>query len=110
MLVLEHVAQVLGAREAEAAIHVERHRLVVDGLAQRVAERGRHLLAGELLARDADRLADVGVAPLEDAVGALADVFGRDPREFGVPHRQRISRRCRSGSPKFVRGHRDRDA
>ena len=57
-LELEHVAEVVGAGEAEAAVDLGRHGVVDDLLPEGLGERGRHLRAGQVLARDADRLAD----------------------------------------------------
>ena len=48
-----------------------------------------HLCAGEVLAGDADALADQLRALLENAVRAAADVFRGDARQFRVAHRQR---------------------
>ena len=80
-LELEHVAQILGARETKAAVDLGRHVVVAHLLTQRLGERGGHLRAGQMLAGDADGLADELAAVLEDAVGALADVLGGDARQ-----------------------------
>ena len=53
---------------------------------QRLGERGGHLRAGQVLARNADGLADILLALLEDAEGALADVFRGDAGKFLVAH------------------------
>jgi hypothetical protein len=49
---LEHVAQILGAGEPEAAICFGRHFVVPDLSPERVRERRRHLRAGQVLAGD----------------------------------------------------------
>ena len=85
---IHDVAQVVGAREVEPAVYLERDRDVRDGLAVRFAEPGRHLGPGQLLTRYPDRATDVLVAGLEDAVRAAADVFRRDARQLRIAHRQ----------------------
>jgi hypothetical protein len=45
--------------------------------------------AAAICAGNADRLANELAAPLEDAVGAAADVLGGDTRELLVAHGQR---------------------
>ena len=85
-LELEHVAEVFGAGKAEFAIRLGRHVVVVHLSPQRLGERGGHLRAGQVLARNADGLADILLALLEDAEGALADVFRGDAGKFLVAH------------------------
>src|SRR6266542_3155091 len=88
-LELKHVAKIVGAREAAAAVHVRRHVVVANFLTERSGESLSHLRAGEHLTRDADDLADVFLSMLEDAVGASADVLGGDSRELLVAHGKR---------------------
>src|SRR3954468_16805427 len=57
-VVLEHVAEIIRARESEAAVRVEVHGEVADLLAQRLRHVERHLAARDVLVRDADALAD----------------------------------------------------
>src|SRR3990167_5346678 len=55
-----------------------------------------------MLACDADGLADILTALLEDAERALADIFGCDTRELLVIHRQR---ECQRPVRPFLRTH-----
>src|SRR5262245_33887760 len=57
-LELEHVAEVLRAGESEATVDFGGYYVVEDLAAQRLRESRRHLAAREVLARDADLLAD----------------------------------------------------
>src|ERR1044071_9805738 len=80
---LEHVAHLVGAREAVAAVFVGLGGVVVRGRdADPLGQLLAHLLDGERLAVDADGLADVLRAGLEDAVSGLADVLGGDARHL----------------------------
>src|SRR6266545_301751 len=81
-LELKHVAQVGSTGKAEAAVDLGRDGVVPHVLTERPGEGGRHFRAREVLARDADRLADELAPTLEDPVRALADVFGSDGREL----------------------------
>ena len=62
-LELEHVRQVIRARETEAREHLRRDRIVDNLFTDRLAQCGGHLRTGEVLAGDADRLAHVGHGP-----------------------------------------------
>src|SRR5579885_3121176 len=73
-LELEHVAEVFGSGEAEAAIDLGRHFVIAHFPAQRPGEGGRHLRAREVFAGDADGSADELASP-ENAVGAAANVL-----------------------------------
>ncbi len=66
-----------------------RHRVVAHFLAQFLAEQDGHLRAGQVLAGDADGLAEQIESFPEYAEGALADVFGGDAGELTFAHRQR---------------------
>src|SRR5438034_8362959 len=68
-LELEHVAEILGAWETEATVHLGWHVVVADLLTQCLGKLGGHLCAGQMLAGDADGLANELGALLEDAVG-----------------------------------------
>jgi hypothetical protein len=57
---------------------------VHDLAAERPAQRRGHLAAREMVAGDADGLADELAAALEDAVGASADILGGDARQLAV--------------------------
>src|SRR4030067_1134832 len=75
-LELEHIAQVIRTGEAEPAVCLGRHVVVTDLLPLRFGERSRHLISGQVVAREADGLAE-DLAPLpENGVGALSDVVG----------------------------------
>src|SRR6266540_4338570 len=87
-LELKHVAQVGGTGKAEAAVDLGRDGVVPHLLTERPGEGGRHFRAREVLARDADRLADELAPTLEDPVRALADVFGSDGRELLLIQRE----------------------
>ena len=83
---LEHVAHLVGAGETEAAVDVG-----VDGVVAGPdrcpgpSRASRPFRRSSGSRRDADRLADVLRAGLEDAVGDLADVFGRDAASLLSP-------------------------
>ena len=83
---LKHVAQIVGAGKSEAAIDIGRHTVIADFLAQGLAESGSHLRTGQMLSRDAYRLADELASFSEDAVRALANIFGGDAGQFLLSH------------------------
>jgi len=70
-LELEHVAEIIGARETEAAVHFWWHIVVPYLLPQCLGQRLSHLRTGQMFARNADGLTDKLPTLLEDAVGAL---------------------------------------
>ena len=82
---LEHVAHVVGAREAEIAVDLERQIGEGHRLAEMLRHPRRHLVAGEDLAADAEALSGDARPPLEDAVGAGADVRRRDAGQLRPP-------------------------
>jgi hypothetical protein len=87
---LEHVAHLVRAREAPAPIDVGLDGVVLHRSETEVLRQAlTHLLDRQELAGNADGLADVLVAGLEDAERALADVLTRDAGEPGVTHRER---------------------
>ena len=88
-LELKHVAHVVRAREPEAAVHLRRDVVVANGLADRLAERRRHLRAGQVAAGDADGLAGHRLASLEDAERATSDILGGDAGKLLVTHGHR---------------------
>ena len=85
---LEHVAQVVGAREAEVAVDLERQVGEGHRLAEVLRHPRRHLVAGEDLAADTEALSGGARPALEDAVGAGADVRHRDAGELGAAERE----------------------
>src|SRR5690606_12201595 len=84
----EHVGEVVRARETERLELVVRKWPVRDRLSERAAERGRHLLAREVLAGEPDAPARQRGPAAEHAVGAFADVLRGDAGEPAVGHRQ----------------------
>src|SRR5262249_31332909 len=87
-LVLEHVAEILGAGEAERPILVERHVVEANFPPHGAAHLGRVLLALEVFARDADPLSHQARALAEDAERAAPDVPRADPGERDTAERQ----------------------
>src|SRR5262245_42919176 len=83
-LELEHVPEVVRSGEPETAIHIGRHGVVSHLPAERLGHPSSHLAAGEMAARDPDRLADEFLATLEDPERALADVLDPDARHLFV--------------------------
>src|SRR5262245_40190888 len=71
---LEHVAQVVGAGETEAAVDLRRHVVVAHLPTERLRHCGRHLGAGQLLSRNGHGLPDELTPAFDQAVGALADI------------------------------------
>src|SRR6185503_2451308 len=88
-LALEHVAQIICAGKAEIAIHLGRHAVVVDFLAQHLREGSSHLGARKILAGDRDGLPDEFTPCLENSVGTSANILGSDPGKRFVIHRKR---------------------
>src|SRR5690349_13630011 len=88
-VVLVHVSHVVGSREAERPVLVERHVIEGDRDAEVAGERRRVLRTGEHVTSHAEALTGgLGPAP-EDAVGAPADVLRRYPRQLAAAERQR---------------------
>ena len=85
-LELEHVSEILRAREGEIAVDLGGHVVIPDLLPQRLGKRGRHLTAGQVIAGDADGLADELPSLPEYGVGAFSDVLRGDAGEFPVAH------------------------
>lgn len=82
---MEHVAHLDRAGEALYAEFVPRQWPVGDQLAECVAQCRGILVAGEVLARDVDRLADEFLAPLEDATRTSCIAAIRAHLEDGCP-------------------------
>src|SRR6185295_12302552 len=80
--------EVVRARKAEGAIGVRSELLIVDRFPECFGETGRHLGAGQELARNADSLANQ-IVTLENPVRASSNVLGRDPGELLVSHGER---------------------
>ena len=85
---LEHVREVIGAGEAKRCVLRWRQRDVSHRLAERTRQLLGHLRTSQMLAGDADRLADQLLAAREDAERARADVGGGDTRHLCFAHRQ----------------------
>src|SRR6185295_13986535 len=83
---LKHIAEIVGARETEAAVDIGGNGPVLHLLADRLGKSHRNLFARQVLAGDAYRLADELASLLQDSVGALADVLDGDARELPVSH------------------------
>src|SRR5438105_4741605 len=77
---LKHVSEILGAWKTKGSVYLRRHIVVAHFLTQSFGERGGHLRSRQVFSRDADGLADEFTSFLEDAVGALANVFSCDAR------------------------------
>ena len=85
---MEHVAEIVGAGESEAAVYLGRDVVVADLLAEDFGERGGHLRAGEIFAGDRDGGVHELFGVFENTVGAFPDVFGGDAGQFFVAHRE----------------------
>ena len=72
------------ALETEAAVYLGWHVIVEHLLTQCSGECGGHLRTSQVLASDADGLADKLVTLLENAVSALPDILSCDPRQLLV--------------------------
>jgi len=78
MLELHHLAQIIGAWEAQGAVLIPRHGVVRHFFAHSLREFRRHVAASEVLARGSYGLADMVGTLAEDPRNALADVLGGD--------------------------------
>src|SRR5260370_20296009 len=86
-LKLEHVGDVFRAGDAGSAEDVERNVVEAHLAPEGPLGRRRHLRTGEVLAGDAEPLADRAGAATEETEGALADVHGGDAWKPGAPER-----------------------
>ncbi len=87
---LEHVAELVRARETERAVRIRRHRVEANLASERTRHGRRHLGARQVLARHAHASCRRRSFPrLEDAVRHAPDVLGRDPGHLRVARAQR---------------------